>query len=167
MPPILPPPRAPGRYRIEFVCSGNICRSPSADVVLVRMLADAGLTEVDVSSSGIGGWHVGDPMDHRSAAVLAAAGYDPSTHRARKWQRADLASRDLVLAMDRSHVADLPRSERVRLFRDFDPVDTGSDVPDPYYGGPHGFQEVLTMIERTCQEIIVALERVRPEWRQP
>lgn len=167
MPASLPPPRVPGRYRIEFVCTGNICRSPSADVVLGQLLADAGVTGVSVSSSGIGGWHVGDPMDHRSAAALAAAGYDPSTHRARQWQRPDLDDRDLVLAMDRGHVSDLPASDRVRLFRDFDPVGTGGDVPDPYYGGPHGFEEVLTMIERTCQEIIAALERARPGWRQP
>ena len=80
------PRAAPGRYRIALVCLGNICRSPMAHVVLEQRLAEAGLDDrVEVASSGTGGWHVGDPMDERAAATLAAAGYDPSRHRARQY----------------------------------------------------------------------------------
>ncbi len=80
---MLPPPRAPGRYRIALVCLGNICRSPMAHVVLEQQLEEAGLADVvEVSSSGTGGWHEGGPMDERAAATLRAAGLDPSRHRA-------------------------------------------------------------------------------------
>jgi len=163
----LPPPREPGRYRIEMVCSGNICRSPSAAVVLTALVDRAGLSdEVTIGSSGLGAWHVGDPMDERSAAELTAAGYDPTAHRARQWRSPDLATADLVLAMDHTHLRDLPRDDRVRMFRDWDPVDPGGDVPDPYYGGPEGFEEVLTMVERTCIAIVASLERAHPEWQR-
>lgn len=161
----LPEPRMPGRYRVEFVCSGNICRSPSADVVLAKLLEDAGLSgAVEVTSSGLGDWHVGDPIDARSGAALLAAGYDPSTHRARQWRADDVDAQDLVLAMDRGHLQQLPTSERVRLFRDFDPIGTGDDVPDPYYGGREGFEEVLRMVERTCMSLVASLQRQWPAW---
>jgi len=166
--PVLPPARTPGRYHVAVVCLGNICRSPMADVVLAERLADAGLDDrVTVSSSGTGGWHVGDPMDRRAAATLTAAGYDATRHRARQWAGADDGeAADLVLAMDAQNHSDLLGSggatDRVRLFRDFDPVDPGSDVPDPYYGGDSGFEEVLAMVERTARSLVDSLERERP-----
>lgn len=143
-----------------MVCLGNICRSPMAHVVLEERLTDAGLADrVVVTSSGTGGWHVGDPMDRRAAAALTAAGYDASRHRARQWAAADADDADLVLAMDHQNLADLGgRSERVRLFRDFDPVEPGGDVPDPYYGGHSGFEEVLAMVERTAAALVATLE---------
>ncbi|GCD90393.1 low molecular weight protein-tyrosine-phosphatase [Nocardioides sp. LS1] len=165
--PGLPQPRTPGRYRIALVCLGNICRSPMADVVLSARIADAGLDDrVEVASSGTGGWHVGDPMDRRAAATLAAAGYDPSRHRAQQYDDSWLGAFDLVLAMDDSNLSDISvggiggGDDRVRLFRDFDPVDTGGEVPDPYYGGPAGFEEVLTMVERTAATIVAELHRL-------
>jgi protein-tyrosine phosphatase len=162
--PPLPAPRIPGRYRIALVCLGNICRSPMADVVLASMVDDAGLAgRVEVTSSGTGGWHVGDPMDRRAAATLTAEGYDATRHRAQQFASAWLEDRDLVLAMDVSNLADLGgASERVRLFRDFDPIGSGGEVPDPYYGGDAGFEEVLTMVERTCATLVAALETVFP-----
>ena len=160
----LPQPRTPGHYRIALVCLGNICRSPVADVVLSSRIADEGLDDrVDVASSGTGGWHVGGPMDERAAATLTAAGYDPSRHRAQQYDDSWLGDYDLVLAMDESNLADISAgsmtdgADRVRLFRDFDPVDTGGEVPDPYYGGPAGFEEVLTMVERTSAAIVAEL----------
>jgi len=133
-----------------------------AHVVLEERLAEAGLGDrVEVSSSGTGDWHVGDPMDRRAAATLAAAGYDPTRHRARQWTGNDA---DLVLAMDAANLADIGgRSERVMLFRDFDPRDPGGDVPDPYYGGDHGFEEVLAMVERTTAALVAALESMWEE----
>jgi protein-tyrosine phosphatase len=163
-----PPPRTPGRYRVALVCLGNICRSPVADVVLNARVADAGLSgAVDVISAGTGDWHVGEPMDRRSAATLTASGYDASRHRAQQVARHWLDECDLVLAMDRANLADLRAlagrgtdADRLRLFRDFDPAAPGADVPDPYYGGPDGFEAVLAMVERTCDELIGGIESV-------
>jgi protein-tyrosine phosphatase len=159
---VLPPAYEPGRYRVELVCLGNICRSPTAHVVLEERLAEAGLQDVvEVSSSGTGDWHVGGPMDRRAAAALTTAGYDATRHRAR--QHDPSGGVDLVLAMDDANLADLGGAgERIRKFRDFDPVEPGSDVPDPYYGGDDGFEEVLTMVERTASAVIAALRRERP-----
>ncbi|MGB0102357.1 MAG: low molecular weight protein-tyrosine-phosphatase [Nocardioides sp.] len=143
---------------MELVCLGNICRSPMAHVVLEQRLAEAGLGDrVEVTSSGTGGWHVGDPMDRRAAATLTTAGYDATRHRARQWTGHD--DTDLVLAMDEANLADIGGpSDRVRLFRDFDPLEPGGAVPDPYYGGDSGFEEVLAMVERTAAALVVALE---------
>lgn len=166
----LPEARLRGRYRVAVVCTGNVCRSPTAEVVLTSMLEEAGLADaVTVTSCGLGGWHVDDPMDARSAEALAAAGYDPSRHRARQYDAGWLERHDLLLAMDAGHARDLRRTARsgergarIRLFRDYDPIDPGADVPDPYYGGPDGFEEVLQMVERTCRRLIPAITvRVR------
>ncbi|HEX3930193.1 MAG TPA: low molecular weight protein-tyrosine-phosphatase [Nocardioides sp.] len=155
----LPPPRRPGHYRVTLVCLGNICRSPMAHVVLEQRLADAGLHgRVSVSSSGTGDWHVGEPMDDRAAATLDQAGYDPTRHRARQYDETEAASYDLVLAMDSANLADVGgRSERVRLYRDFDPVEPGADVPDPWYGGSDGFDTVLELVERTSEALVTEL----------
>jgi protein-tyrosine phosphatase len=157
--PELPAPREPGRYRIELVCLGNICRSPMAHVVLEAALDDARLGDVvEVTSSGTGGWHVGNRMDERAAATLSAAGYDPTRHRARQHAPGTADRVDLVLAMDADNLEDLGGvTPRVRLFRDVDPVDPGGDVPDPYYGGDEGFQEVLSMVERTSAVLVAQL----------
>ena len=96
-------------------------------------------------------------MDRRAAATLSAAGYDP-VHRAQQFDPSWLDDHDLLLAMDGANLADVGgRSERVRLFRDLDPVGTGGEVPDPYYGGDSGFEEVLSMVERTCAALVAAL----------
>ena len=158
----LPAPRTPGRYRIMLVCLGNICRSPMADVVLNQRLDEAGLADaVEVTSSGTGDWHVGAPMDRRAAATLTTAGYDATRHRARQHDPA--ADVDLLLAMDDANLADLGGpTDRVRKVRDFDPREPGGDVPDPYYGGDSGFEEVLAMVERTAEALVAALESERP-----
>lgn len=167
----LPAPRTPGRYRISVVCLGNICRSPMADVVLNARVADAGLDDrVTVVSAGTGGWHAGDPMDRRAAALLTHHGYDASRHRAQQVLARWLDEHDLVLAMDADNLADLRSlaggegagtidGERLRAFRDFDPEGPG-DVPDPYYGGEAGFRDVLAMVERTADEVVAGLERL-------
>lgn len=154
-------------YRIALVCLGNICRSPMAHVVLDQRLAEAGLADrVEVSSSGTGGWHEGDPMDRRAAAVLRDAGYDPSRHRARTFSIDWYAEHDLLLAMDRSNRADMldqaptvGQEAQVRLFREFDPEAEQDDaeVPDPWYGGTDGFRDVLAMIERTTDRLVEQL----------
>lgn len=157
----LPPPREPGRYRIALVCLGNICRSPMAHVVLEARLADAGLTDlVTVTSSGTGGWHEGKPMDERAATMLQDAGYDASRHRARTFDAGWHDDHDLVLVMDAANLRDVGGpGERVAMFRDFDPDEPGGDVPDPYYGGAAGFEEVLRVVERTSTSLVAALTR--------
>ena len=162
----LPAPCHPGRYRIELVCLGNICRSPMAHVVLESRLDDAGLGDVvEVTSSGTGGWHVGNPMDRRAAATLTRAGYDATRHRARQYDASWAERNDLVLAMDHENLDNLEDlggvSPRVMLFRAFDPVDPGGDVPDPYYGGDAGFEEVLSMVERTSDNLVAALSGLK------
>ena len=145
--------------KILFVCLGNICRSPIAEGVFLHLVRERDLEEdYTADSAGIGNWHLGEPPDRRAAATLTAAGYDPSRHRAQQYDDADADSFDLVLAMDHDNLADLGgRSERVGMFRDLDPVDPGGDVPDPYYGGPDGFAEVLALVERTSDALVDAL----------
>ena len=152
---MIPAPRTPGRYAVALICLGNICRSPMADVVLQQRLD--GHADIEVRSAGTGDWHVGGPMDERAAATLSRHGYDPSRHRAQQ-VGADWPDRfDLILAMDEANLADLGgRTDRVRLFRDFDPAGTG-EVPDPYYGGEEGFEEVLAMVERTATVLATGL----------
>ena len=150
---------------MALVCLGNICRSPVADVVLSARIGETGLSgAVEVVSAGTGDWHVGDPMDRRSAATLTGAGYDATRHRAQQVAASWFGECDLVLAMDSTNLADLralagpsPDPARLRLFREFDPVARGADVPDPYYGGPDGFADVLAMVERCCDELVAAL----------
>ncbi|WP_235531047.1 MULTISPECIES: low molecular weight protein-tyrosine-phosphatase [unclassified Nocardioides] len=166
--PSAPPPRTPGRYRVAVVCLGNICRSPMADVVLTASVAAAGLDDaVEVVSAGTGGWHAGDPMDGRAAALLTTEGYDASRHRAQQVQPAWLDELDLVLTMDRDNLRDVRSlaagevdATRVRPFRDFDPEEPGGEVPDPYYGGASGFRDVLAMVERTTEALVAEITTV-------
>jgi protein-tyrosine phosphatase len=154
-------------YRIAVVCLGNICRSPTAQVVLEDRIARAGLSDrVEVTSAGTARWHTGDPMDERSAAVLRAAGYDPSRHRARTFTIDWYAHNDLLLAMDESNYADMaelaPRVadlDRLHMFRSFDPQADGRDldVPDPWSGDDEGFNRVLAMVERTADNLVSRL----------
>ena len=157
----LPPPRGPGRYSVTLVCLGNICRSPMAHVVLEAKLEEAGLADrVEVTSSGTGGWHVGDPMDDEpprrsTRPATTRPGTAPASTTRPAGRRTTWCWR-WTAATSRTWVA---RDDRVRLFRDFDPADPGADVPDPYYGGPAGFEEVLRMVERTTESIVDALQR--------
>jgi protein-tyrosine phosphatase len=140
-------------YRITFVCTGNICRSPMAEHVLRRRAEEAGL-DVVVDSSGTGGWHIGDPADHRTVRTLRRHDYT-SAHSARKFQRSWFDDYDLIIALDRGHERELRRQARtaqdtakIRLLRSFDPqAGEDLDVPDPYYGGDADFEHVLELIE--------------------
>ncbi|MGI8532232.1 MAG: low molecular weight protein-tyrosine-phosphatase [Geodermatophilaceae bacterium] len=159
--------------RICFVCLGNICRSPMAAVVLRSMAADEGL-DVDVDSAGTGSWHLGSGMNPSAQAVLARRGYDSNGHVARQFRPADFAMHDLVVGLDRHNVADLNRlapspeeAAKVRLLREFDPAlpaadgpDAGAgsrDVPDPYGGSDHEFDEALDLIVAACRGLLTDL----------
>ncbi len=130
-----------------------------AEVVLRQALDDRGLGDrVVVESAGTGGWHEGDPMDERALRILTERGYDGSAHRARQFTRDWFDRYDLVLAMDRDNLANLrrmaPAGVEVRLFRSFDPAaPPDAEVPDPYYGGREGFEEVLALVESAAEGV--------------
>lgn len=148
---------------VSFVCSGNICRSPIAEKVLAAEIEALGLSDrVRVTSAGTGHWHIGAPMDERAARTLAEHGYD-TAHTARQVD-SEVLSADLLIALDEGHLRSLrcsaPEPERVRLLRSFDPhaVD-GAEVPDPYYGGPDGFTEVLDMVRAAMPGLVDLVKR--------
>jgi protein-tyrosine phosphatase len=142
---------AQASLHVCFVCTGNICRSPTAALVFGEQLRRAGFDgQVRVTSAGTQPWHVGQPIDRRAGQLLARNGY-PTSHVAAHLDGDHLAS-DLLLAMASGHekalrgMVDDPT--RDRLLRSFDPTATGDlDVPDPYYDGAQGFADVLVMIE--------------------
>lgn len=146
--------------RVLFVCLGNICRSPTAEGVLRHQLQAAGLARrVEVGSAGTGDWHVGKPPDRRAQQAAAARGYDLSTLRGQQVGVEDFHEYDLILAMDESNLSHLKRLQpsdakaEVDLFlrRYKAAVD---EVPDPYYGGDEGFNEVLDLIEHGCRGLV-------------
>ena len=151
---------------VVFVCTGNICRSPTAEGIFRRMIEDAGLSDrIIADSAGTHGYHVGEPPDERAVEAAARRGYDLSGLRARKFQREDFQRFDLVLAMDREHHAILARLAQpssgqklqmmMRYARRFGEI----DVPDPYYGGPEGFDSVLDMLEDAARGLLEAIRK--------
>lgn len=144
--------------RVLFVCLGNICRSPLAEGVM-RHLADQAGIALEVASAGTGGWHVGEAPDRRSHEVARRHGVSLDGQRARKIEREDFSRFDLIVAMDAENMADLealrPKRSEARLarLRDWDPLG-GGDVPDPYYGGEQGFEDVYAMVERSCGALL-------------
>ena len=148
--------------RVLMVCTGNICRSPTAEGVLRRKLVAAGLADrVKVESAGTVDYHAGSPPDHRAQQSALRRGYDLSKQRARQLRDSDFENFDLLLAMDTDHfdrLVDLcpgPLADRVRLLMDYSPTrPRGTSVPDPYYGAPAGFERVLDMIEEACEGLV-------------
>jgi len=161
------PPQPTGRpLRVLFVCTGNICRSPTAEAIARRVFEAAGLEQrVEFDSAGTHDYHVGKLPDPRTREIAAQHGYDLSMLRARKLECEDFERFDLLLAMDSGHFAQMrsmcpePLSGRLAMFSDFVSGEEGRDVPDPYYGGAHGFAEVLELCERGVQGLLAALTR--------
>lgn len=159
-------------FRIAFVCTGNICRSPMAEIILHDLAVRAGLDhQIATISAGTGDWHVGEPADPRTIASLARAGYDGTRHRARQFEPAWFSELDLAVVLDRSHerilrswaTTDQDRA-KVRLLLDFDPAQAPlRDVPDPYYSDSAMFDAVLGMIERANQALF---HQLAPALRQ-
>jgi len=151
---------------VLFVCLGNICRSPTAEAVFRVRAAAAGL-DVEIDSAGTGAWHVGAEPDERAQAAGLARGYDLSPIRARQVSGRDYERFDLVLAMDHDNLATMksraPASShnRIRLFLEFAPELGLNAVPDPYYGGDQGFEEVLDLIEAASDGLIAHLTALR------
>ncbi|MFK0117331.1 low molecular weight protein-tyrosine-phosphatase [Streptomyces sp. NPDC090994] len=153
-------------YRVCFVCSGNICRSPMAEAVFHARVADAGLDGlVEADSAGTGGWHEGEGADPRTLDVLAAGGY-ALDHTARQFHASWFSRLHLVIALDSGHLRALRRlapterdAAKVRLLRSYDPTADADDldVPDPYYGGMDGFEECLEMVEAASDGLLAAV----------
>jgi protein-tyrosine phosphatase len=149
------------RYAVLFVCTGNICRSPTAHGVFLQQVRDAGLQSlVQVDSAGTHGYHVGDPPDERSQAHAVRRGYDLSPLQARRVERADFAHYDLILAMDRGHMELLSErcpsehAHKLQRFTTWCQHHDSLDVPDPYYGGAAGFEHVLDLVEDGCAGLL-------------
>lgn len=147
---------------ISFVCLGNICRSPLAQGVFQDLVNQKKLEQkIIVTSAGTGGWHIGDLPDERMRRTAQSKGIQLES-RARQFQSADFNRFNLILAMDHSNLARLEEiapsnlsPEKLMLFRSFDPECNGDqDVPDPYYGGAKGFEEVYSMVKRTCPPLL-------------
>jgi len=159
--------------RILFVCMGNICRSPTAEGVFRRLVAErVPGVEIEVDSAGTHDYHVGDPPDPRSIAAAARRGVDLRQLRARLIRDDDFERFDLIIAMDRlNREALLERSpapfrERIRLFMEFAGDREVVDVPDPYYGGAPGFEQVLDLAEEAAAGLLdEVLDRARPRRR--
>jgi len=153
---------------VLFVCLGNICRSPSADGMLRKKLAEHGLDEkVTVDSAGTGDWHIGKAPDQRSQAAAAARGYAISNLRARQVVAEDFDKFDYVLAMDKSNIENMKEfmpSGKVRtqpelILERFGNDKSITEVPDPYYGGEEGFQTVLDLLETACDNLVLELKQ--------
>lgn len=154
---------------VLFVCMGNICRSPTAEGVFRAVAAQAGLaTRVRAASAGVGDWHVGSPPDRRAIQAARRRGYDLTALRARQVEIGDFTRFGWILAMDRSNLKALdamrPREfgGHLGLLLDFAPELGTRDVPDPYYGGPDGFEHVLDLVETASAALLARLQQVLP-----
>ena len=155
--------------RVLFVCMGNICRSPTAEAVFKRAVANARLEHaIECDSAGTHGYHAGEPPDQRAQKAALSRGYDMSNLRARKVSAKDFMQFDHVLAMDRHNLellAELCPPEyayKLALYCDFHPAYAGQEVRDPYYGGLRGFEAVLHMMEEINASLLERLRQARP-----
>jgi protein-tyrosine phosphatase len=166
---VTPGPLGDRPYCVVFVCTGNICRSPMAEVITRALAASTDLADgttlaghLDVRSAGTGPWHEGEPMHPLAQAALARAGYPDHAHVAHQVASAELGSIDLLVALDRRHQQTL-RSlgadpDRLALLRSFDPAaGAAADVPDPYYGDDEVFGDCRDMIAAGCAGLVASL----------
>ena len=160
--------------KVLFVCLGNICRSPTADGIFRHLVEEAGLADqVLIDSAGTGDWHIGHAPDQRTAEKALLRGYDLSMLRARQVAADDYSTFDYILAMDQQNLADMqsqcPASHqhKLDLFLNYATDTDVRAVPDPYYGGPEGFDRVLDLVEAGCQGLLAHIEASMTENRSP
>jgi len=150
------------KISVLFVCMGNICRSPTAEGVFRHVVKQAGMQDqIRIDSAGTHAYHIGESPDKRSQAVAKKNGVDLSTQIARKVQASDFDKFDYILAMDRSNLEDLKRlalnqkqKDKISLFMDYADNWDNTEVPDPYYGGSNGFQNVFDMVKSASEGLL-------------
>jgi len=149
------------KINVLFVCTGNICRSPTAEAVFRHYVTEAGLDQhIHVDSAGTHSYHVGDPVDARSQRHAAKRGYYLGGLRARRVERTDFVRFDYLLAMDENNLSLLARdcpqehATKLSLFMRYGMGGEAIAIPDPYYGGPQGFERVLDMVEDAAQGLL-------------
>jgi protein-tyrosine phosphatase len=154
-----------GTLRLCFVCLGNICRSPTAEGIMRTLVSQEGLDgHIDVESAGTGTWHLGEPADSRARETAKARGVTLD-RRAQQFTRESFDRFDYVLVMDEDIQKTIRRlspsredQEKVHVLRDFDPASPKSSrVPDPYYGGPEGFEDVFDICDAACRGLLAHL----------
>src|SRR4051812_38655325 len=156
------------KIRVLFVCMGNICRSPTAEAVFRHAVASAGLQDlIECDSAGTHGYYIGEAPDHRAQFAASRRGYDMTQLRGRKVGVNDFEQFDYVVAMDRHNLSLLQSlcpahlAAKLALCCDFHAEYEGREVPDPYYGGPRGFEQVLDMIEAVSASLIAHVQQAR------
>jgi len=154
------------KVRVLFCCMGNICRSPMAQGVFENLIGREGLSEaIEVDSAGTHAYHVGKAPDERAQATARARGIEMGGQRARQFSRDDFGAFDYVLAMDRGNLEILQGScpeehlEKVRLYLDFAAERPEEEVPDPYYGGQSGFDQVLELVETAAEGLLADIRQ--------
>jgi protein-tyrosine phosphatase len=152
--------------KVLFVCLGNICRSPTAEGIFQHLVDQAGLAaQIEIDSAGTGDWHIGRAPDQRAQTVALQRGYDIGDLRARQVHGGDFEQFHYILAMDSQNLADLNAmkplgfSGHLGLMLDFADDQNSRDVPDPYYGGEEGFQQVVDLLNRAARGLLVHIQR--------
>jgi protein-tyrosine phosphatase len=154
------------KVRVLFVCMGNICRSPTAHGVFRKLVESEGLAHlIEIDSAGTHAYHLGNPPDPRAQATAGRRGIDLADLRARKAEPEDLLYYDYVLAMDQDNYHDLSaicpmgHERKIGMFLDYAPELRTREVPDPYYGGPQGFERVFDMVEAASIGLLKDIRR--------
>ena len=153
-------------YRVLFVCMGNICRSPAAEIIFRKLVHDETLDDrIEIDSAGTTGYHAGNPPDPRMSATLESRGYE-IVGESRKITRADLDHFDLILVADSDNLHDVnsldsehKHRHRIRLLTEFCVEESATHVPDPYYGGSSGFEKVADLVEDACTGLLDHLKK--------
>lgn len=162
--PVDQPITRDNHYKICFVCLGNICRSPTAEGVFQHLINDRGLENYfEIDSAGTSAYHVGQSANSKSQRTAQKHGITLHS-KARQFESSDLDYYDLILAMDNEnfrnvqHMANGNQENKIGRMRDFDPQPGDGEVPDPYYGGPEGFENVFQIVKRSCENLLDELE---------
>lgn len=152
-------------FKIVFVCLGNICRSPTAEGVMQHLVNQRSLQPYFyIDSAGTSAYHIGEPANSKSQKTANGHGITLKS-RARRFETYDLEEFDMILAMDKENYENLQRmdenglhSDKIKMFREYDPKPEGNEVPDPYFGGIDGFQHVFEIVLRTCENLLDELQ---------
>ncbi|MEH2023860.1 low molecular weight protein-tyrosine-phosphatase [Nostoc sp.] len=157
-------------YKLLFVCLGNICRSPSAENIMNHLIEQAGLNEhILCDSAGTSSYHIGSPPDRRMSAAAATKLGIKLRGRARQFQKSDFQDFDLILAMDQENYENIltldqtkQYQQKVRLMCEFCSRHTLKEVPDPYYGGQEGFNQVIDLLIDACEGLLIYVNSQKP-----